>query len=356
MIMDNSQFSYPPSEETGGSLNYLPLEETGGSLNYLPLEEAGGSLNYPPLEGAGGGPSAQFAKQHKSGFVNIIGNPNVGKSTLMNRLVGERISIITAKAQTTRHRILGIVNTDDMQIVYSDTPGVIQPNYKLQQSMLNFSQSALNDADVLLYVTDTVEKCTKNEDFLQKVRQAQCPVLLLINKIDLTDQSKLEQLVEQWHELLPDAEIIPLSALSSFNIEPIRKRVVELLPDSPPYFEKDALTDRPARFFVTEIIREKILLYYQKEIPYATEVLVEMFDESAEKIHIKAVIMVERDTQKGIIIGHQGQALKKVGTMARKDLELFFEKKIFLEMFVKVEKDWRNRDNMLKALGYDING
>ena len=356
MIMDNSQFSYPPSEETGGSLNYLPLEETGGSLNYLPLEEAGGSLNYPPLEGAGGGPSAQFAKQHKSGFVNIIGNPNVGKSTLMNRLVGERISIITAKAQTTRHRILGIVNTDDMQIVYSDTPGVIQPNYKLQQSMLNFSQSALNDADVLLYVTDTVEKCTKNEEFLQKVRQAQCPVLLLINKIDLTDQSKLEQLVEQWHELLPDAEIIPLSALSSFNIEPIRKRVVELLPDSPPYFEKDALTDRPARFFVTEIIREKILLYYQKEIPYATEVLVEMFDESAEKIHIKAVIMVERDTQKGIIIGHQGQALKKVGTMARKDLELFFEKKIFLEMFVKVEKDWRNRDNMLKALGYDING
>jgi GTP-binding protein Era len=292
---------------------------------------------------------------HKSGFVNIIGNPNVGKSTLMNRLVGERISIITSKAQTTRHRILGIVNTDDMQIVYSDTPGVLQPNYKLQQSMLNFSQSALNDADVLLYVTDTVEKFTKNEDFLKKVRQAQCPVLLLINKIDLIDQSILEKLVEQWHELLPDAEIIPLSALSSFNIEPIRKRVVELLPDSPPYFEKDALTDRPARFFVTEIIREKILLYYQKEIPYATEVIVEMFDESADKIHIKSVIIVERDTQKGIIIGHQGQSLKKVGTMARKDLELFFEKKIFLEMFVKVEKDWRNRDNMLRAFGYQIN-
>ena len=293
-------------------------------------------------------------KGHKSGFVNIIGNPNVGKSTLMNRLVGERISIITSKAQTTRHRILGIVNTEDMQIVYSDTPGVLQPNYKLQQSMLNFSQSALNDADVLLYVTDTVEKCTKNEDFLQKVRQAQCPVLLLINKIDLIDQPALEKLVEQWHLLLPDAEIIPLSALSSFNIEPIRKRVTELMPDSPPYFEKDALTDRPARFFVTEIIREKILLYYQQEIPYATEVVVEMFDESTGKIHIKAVIIVERDTQKGIIIGHQGQALKKVGTMARKDLELFFEKKIFLEMFVKVEKDWRNRDNLLKAFGYQI--
>ena len=294
-------------------------------------------------------------RNHKSGFVNIIGNPNVGKSTLMNQLVGERISIITSKAQTTRHRILGIVNTEDMQIVYSDTPGVLQPNYKLQQSMLNFSQSALNDADILLYVTDTVEKCTKNEEFLQKVRQAQCPVLLLINKIDLIDQSALEKLVEQWHELLPNAEIIPLSALSKFNIEPIRKRVIDLLPDSPPYFEKDALTDRPARFFVTEIIREKILLYYQKEIPYSTEVIVELFDESADKIHIKAVIIVERDTQKGIVIGHQGQALKKVGTMARKDLELFFEKKIFLEMFVKVEKDWRNRDNMLKAFGYQIN-
>ena len=294
-------------------------------------------------------------RKHKSGFVNIIGNPNVGKSTLMNQLVGERISIITSKAQTTRHRILGIVNTEDMQIVYSDTPGVLQPNYKLQQSMLNFSQSALNDADILLYVTDTVEKCTKNEEFLQKVRQAQCPVLLLINKIDLIDQSALEKLVEQWHELLPNAEIIPLSALSKFNIAPIQKRVIELLPDSPPYFEKDALTDRPARFFVTEIIREKILLYYQKEIPYSTEVIVELFDESADKIHIKAVIIVERDTQKGIVIGHQGQALKKVGTMARKDLELFFEKKIFLEMFVKVEKDWRNRDNMLKAFGYQIN-
>ena len=291
---------------------------------------------------------------HKTGFVNIIGNPNVGKSTLMNQLVGERISIITSKAQTTRHRILGIVNTEDMQIVYSDTPGVLQPNYKLQHSMLNFSQSALNDADVLLYMTDVIEKCDKNEEFLQKVKQVQCPVLLLINKIDLIDQSALEKLVEQWHELLPDAEIIPLSALTKFNIEPIKKRVIELLPDSPPYFEKDALTDRPARFFVTEMIREKILLYYQKEIPYATEVIVELFKEYADKIHIKAVIIVERETQKGIIIGHQGQALKKVGTMARKDMELFFEKKIFLEMFVKVEKDWRNRDNLLKAFGYHI--
>jgi GTP-binding protein Era len=293
-------------------------------------------------------------RKHKSGFVNIIGNPNVGKSTLMNQLVGERISIITSKAQTTRHRILGIVNTDDMQIVYSDTPGVLHPNYKLQQSMLNFSESALGDGDVLLYVTDVVEKTDKNEGFLRKVQQAECPVLLLINKIDLINQPALERLVEQWHELLPKAEIIPLSALSKFNIEPIKQRVKDLLPESPPYFEKDALTDRPARFFVTEIIREKILLYYQKEVPYATEVIIEMFDESADKIHIKAVIIVERETQKGIIIGHQGQALKKVGTMARKDMELFFEKKIFLEMFVKVEKDWRNRDNMLRAFGYQM--
>lgn len=293
-------------------------------------------------------------RKHKSGFVNIIGNPNVGKSTLMNQLVGERISIITSKAQTTRHRILGIVNTEDMQIVYSDTPGVLQPNYKLQKSMLNYSESALGDADVLLYVTDTVEKTDKNQEFLHRVQQAKCPVLLLINKIDLIDQASLEVLVEKWHELLPDAEIVPLSASNKFNIEPIKQRVISLLPDSPPYFEKDALTDRPARFFVTEIIREKILLYYQKEVPYATEVIVESFVESEDIINIKAVIIVERDTQKGIIIGHQGQALKKVGTMARKDMEVFFEKKIFLEMFVKVEKDWRNRDNMLRAFGYQI--
>ena len=293
-------------------------------------------------------------RKHKSGFVNIIGNPNVGKSTLMNQLVGERISIITSKAQTTRHRILGIVNTDDVQIVYSDTPGVLRPNYKLQKSMLNFSESALGDADVLLYVTDTVEKTDKNQEFLQRVQQAKCPVLLLINKIDLIDQKILEELVEQWHQLLPNAEIIPLSASNKFNIEPIKQRVIELLPESPPYFEKDALTDRPARFFVTEIIREKILLYYQKEVPYATEVIVESFEELEDKIHIRAVIIVERETQKGIIIGHQGQALKKVGTMARKDMEVFFEKKIFLEMFVKVEKDWRNRDNILRSFGYQI--
>lgn len=293
-------------------------------------------------------------KKHKSGFVNIVGNPNVGKSTLMNRLVGERISIITSKAQTTRHRIMGIVNTEDMQIVYSDTPGVLRPNYKLQESMLNFSESALDDADVLLYVTDVIETIDKNEEFLQQVQKEKCPILLLINKIDLTDQAKLEALVQEWKSILPQAEIIPISALSNFNIDYVKQRVAELMPESPPYFEKDALTDKPARFFVTEIIREKILLYYQKEIPYAVEVVVELFKEDDEMIHIKALIVCERDSQKGIIIGHKGQALKKVGAMARKDIERFFEKKVFLEMFVKVEKDWRNRDNMLRAFGYRL--
>ena len=291
---------------------------------------------------------------HRSGFVNIVGNPNVGKSTLMNRLVGERISIITSKAQTTRHRIMGIVNTDTMQIVYSDTPGVLQPNYKLQKSMLNFSESALGDADVLLYMTDVVEKTDKNEDFLHRVQSAECPVLLLINKIDLSNQQELEKMVLQWHELLPKAEIYPISAQAGFNIDIVRKRIEELIPPSPPYFEKDALTDRPARFFVTEIIREKILLYYQKEIPYSVEVVVEQFVEDDSNIRIKTIIIVERETQKGIIIGHRGQALKKVGTMARKDLEKFFEKKVFLEIFVKVESDWRNRDNMLRNFGYEI--
>ena len=293
-------------------------------------------------------------KKHKSGFVNIVGNPNVGKSTLMNRLVGERISIITSKAQTTRHRIMGIVNTEDMQIVYSDTPGVLRPNYKLQESMLNFSESALDDADVLLYVTDVIETIDKNEEFLQQVQKEKCPILLLINKIDLTDQAKLEALVQEWKSILPQAEIIPISALSNFNIDYVKQRVAELMPESPPYFEKDALTDKPARFFVTEIIREKILLYYRKEIPYAVEVVVELFKEDDEMIHIKALIICERDSQKGIIIGHKGQALKKVGAMARKDIERFFEKKVFLEMFVKVEKDWRNRDNMLRAFGYRL--
>lgn len=293
-------------------------------------------------------------KKHKSGFVNIVGNPNVGKSTLMNILVGERVSIITSKAQTTRHRILGIVNTDDMQIVYSDTPGVLTPNYKLQESMLNFSNSALGDADVLLYVTDVVETVDKNEAFLQKVQNIDCPVLLIINKIDLSNQADLEKMVALWKELLPKAEIIPVSAQSKFNVDYIKRRIEDLMPESPPYFEKDALTDKPARFFVTEIIREKILLYYQKEIPYACEVVVELFKEEAELIHIKSLIIVERDSQKGIIIGHQGQALKKVGAMARKDIERFFGKKVFLEMFVKVEKDWRNRDNMLRNFGYQL--
>ena len=293
-------------------------------------------------------------QMHKSGFVNIVGNPNVGKSTLMNRLVGERISIITSKAQTTRHRIMGIVNTDTMQIVYSDTPGVLRPNYKLQQSMLNFSESALGDADVLLYMTDVVEKTDKNEGFLNRVQKAECPVLLLINKIDLSNQQDLEQLVLLWHELLPKAEIYPISAQAGFNIDVVRKRIEELIPPSPPYFEKDALTDRPARFFVTEIIREKILLYYQKEIPYSVEVAVEEFVEDEKNIRIRSLIIVERESQKGIIIGHRGQALKKVGMMARKDLEKFFDKKVFLEMFVKVESDWRDRDNMLRNFGYEI--
>jgi GTP-binding protein Era len=289
---------------------------------------------------------------HKSGFVNIVGNPNVGKSTLMNVLVGERLSIITSKAQTTRHRIFGIVNTDEYQIVYSDTPGILRPNYKLQESMLRFSESALGDADVLLYVTDVVEKTLKNEEFLSKVQKVDIPVLLLINKIDQTNQKELELLVQEWKALLPKAEIYPISALNKFNIDLLKRRIINLLPESPPYFEKDALTDRPARFFVTEIIREKILRYYQKEIPYSVEVVVEEFRDEKDIINIRALIVAERDTQKGIIIGHKGLALKKVASMARKDLERFFDKKIFLEMVVKVEKDWRSRDNLLKQFGY----
>lgn len=290
---------------------------------------------------------------HKSGFVNIVGNPNVGKSTLMNTLVGERISIITSKAQTTRHRIMGIVNGEDFQIVYSDTPGVLKPNYKLQESMLGFSTSALKDADILLYVTDTVEKGMKNSDFVEKVKKQQAPVLLIINKIDLTDQQKLEGLVAQWKEILPNAEIIPISAANNFNVDYVLKRIKDLLPECPPYFEKDALTDKPARFFVTEIIREKILTNYDREIPYAVEVVVESFKEDDNLIRINAVINVERDTQKGIIIGKGGNMLKKVGTEARKDIEAFFGKKVFLELFVKVEKDWRNKELKLKSFGYD---
>ena len=290
---------------------------------------------------------------HKAGFVNIVGNPNVGKSTLMNQLVGERISIATFKAQTTRHRIMGIVNTDDMQIVFSDTPGVLKPNYKMQEMMLAFSESALADADILLYVTDVVENPEKNMDFLEKVKKISIPVLLLINKIDESDQQKLGGIVEKWHALLPNAEILPISAKNKFGVDMLLKRIKELLPESPAFFDKDQLTDKPARFFVSEIIREKILLYYDKEIPYSVEVRVERFKEDEKRIHINAIIYVERDSQKGIIIGHQGIALKKVNTESRKALEKFFGKKIFLETFVKVDKDWRSSQRELDAFGYN---
>lgn len=289
---------------------------------------------------------------HKSGFVNIVGNPNVGKSTLMNALVGERLSIITSKAQTTRHRILGIVNGDDFQIVYSDTPGVLKPNYRLQESMLNFSRSALSDADVLLYVTDVYDNSDKNTDFVEKVKQNPASVILIINKIDLINEEKLVALVEKWKTVLPQAEIFPISATEKFNIEPLLKRIQELLPVGEPFFDKDQLTDKPAKFFVTEIIREKILLNYDKEIPYSVEVEVEQFQEEEKIIRISAVIYAERDSQKGILIGHGGKSLKKVGTESRKDIEAFFEKKVFLELFVKVEKDWRNKDSILKNFGY----
>ncbi|MQM96605.1 GTPase Era [Segatella copri] len=290
---------------------------------------------------------------HKAGFVNIVGNPNVGKSTLMNQLVGERISIATFKAQTTRHRIMGIVNTDDMQIVFSDTPGVLKPNYKMQEMMLAFSESALADADVLLYVTDVIENPEKNMEFLEKVKKMQIPVLLLINKIEQSDPKKLGDIVEKWHSLLPNAEILPISAKNKFGTDMLLKRIKELLPESPAFFDKDQLTDKPARFFVSEIIREKILLYYDKEIPYSVEVRVERFKEDEKRIHINAVIYVERDSQKGIIIGHQGIALKKVNTESRKALEKFFDKKIFLETFVKVDKDWRSSQRELDAFGYN---
>ncbi len=291
---------------------------------------------------------------HKSGFVNIVGNPNVGKSTLMNQLVGERISIATFKSQTTRHRIMGIVNTDDMQIVFSDTPGVLKPNYKLQESMLAFSESALTDADVLLYVTDVVENPEKNMDFLEKVAKMDVPVLLLINKIDESDQKNLGDIVEKWHGLLPKAEILPISAKNKFGIDMLLRRIYELLPECPPYFGKDQLTDKPARFFVSEIIREKILLYYDKEIPYSVEVRVESFKEEQKLIRIRAIIYVERDSQKGIIIGHQGIALKKVSMESRKALEKFFGKSVFLEVYVKVDKDWRSSDKELGAFGYNL--
>ena len=293
------------------------------------------------------------APAHRAGFVNIVGNPNVGKSTLMNDLVGERITIITNKAQTTRHRIMGIVNTPEYQIVYSDTPGVLKPKYRLQESMLEFSEGALTDADILLYVTDVVEDPEKNADFLARVAKETIPVLLVINKVDLLkNNEQLEELVAQWKTRLPNAEIFPTSATESFNVDNLKARIVELLPVAPPYFGKDALTDKPARFFVTEIIREKLLQNYDKEIPYSTEVVVEKFDEKEGAIHIMAVIYVERDSQKGIIIGKGGEKIKKVGIESRLDIEKFFGKKVFLEMFVKVEKDWRNRENKLKQFGY----
>ncbi len=291
--------------------------------------------------------------QHKAGFVNIVGNPNVGKSTLMNRLVGERISIITSKAQTTRHRIMGIVNTDEYQIVFSDTPGVLKPKYKLQESMLEFSEEALVDADILLYVTDVVESMEKNRSFLDKVAKMKIPILLVINKIDLLKgNDDLVAIIDKWRGVLPSAEVFPMSAKENFNVGNLMKRIVELLPESPPFFGKDDLTDRPARFFVTEIIREKLLLDYDKEVPYASQVMVELFDEKPESIHIMAVIYVERDSQKAIIIGHGGQKLKRVGIEARKDIETFFQKHVYLELYVKVEKDWRNKENKLRSFGY----
>ncbi|MDD6005703.1 MAG: GTPase Era [Bacteroidales bacterium] len=290
---------------------------------------------------------------HRAGFVNIVGNPNVGKSTLMNQLVGERLSIITSKAQTTRHRILGIVNADDYQIVFSDTPGVLQPKYKLQESMLSFSEEALTDADILIYVTDVVENPEKNRSYLDKVAKEKIPILLIINKIDLLkEQDELLAIYDRWKGILPNAEIFPTSAKEKFNVSNIMKRVVELLPPSPPFFGKDALTDKPARFFVTEIIREKILLHCENEVPYSAEVIVEKFDEKEKSIHIMTVIYVERDSQKAIVIGKGGSMLKRIGSDARKDIETFFQKKVFLEIFVNVEKDWRNRENKLRSFGY----
>jgi GTP-binding protein Era len=290
---------------------------------------------------------------HKAGFVNIIGNPNVGKSTLSNKLIGERLSIITSKAQTTRHRIFGIVNEDDYQIVFSDTPGVLKPNYKLQESMLRFSQSALQDADILLYITDPYEKPDKNDEFLEKVKHTSVPIIIVINKIDLIDEERLNEIIDYWKKQLPDAEIFPISALHDFNIDNLMKRIIELLPESPPFYDKDMLTDKPEKFFIAEIIREKILLNYKKEIPYSVEVEIEEFKEYDERVDIRAVIHVTRNSQKGIIIGHQGSALKKVGTEARKDMELFLQKKVFLQLFVKVSKDWRDKDNLLKQFGYE---
>ncbi len=289
---------------------------------------------------------------HKSGFVNIIGNPNVGKSTLMNALVGERLSIITSKAQTTRHRILGIVNGEDFQVILSDTPGIIKPAYELQSVMMDFVKTALDDADVLVYMVEIGEKSLKDEAFFSKITSTKTPVLVLINKIDLTNQEELETQVSYWQNLVPNAEIYPISALENFQVEVVFGRIVELLPEAPPYYPKDQLTDKPERFFVNEAIRERILQYYKKEIPYAVEVETEEFIESDHIVRIRSVIMVERETQKGILIGHKGIALKRVGVGARQSLEQFFGKQIHLELYVKVNKNWRNNSNQLKRFGY----
>ena len=290
---------------------------------------------------------------HKSGFVNILGNPNVGKSTLMNALVGEKLSIITSKAQTTRHRIRGIVNGENFQIVYSDTPGILKPSYKLQESMLKFVNTAFIDADIIIYVTDVVEKFDKNEAFLNRLQKTKIPVLLIINKIDLSTDEKIEALVKEWHQLLPNAEILPVSAIKKFNVSFLFDKILALLPEGPVYFPKDTLTDQNERFFVSEIIREKVFTNYQKEIPYSTEVAIELFKEEKDITRISAIIFVMRDSQKGIIIGKQGKALKKVGTEARKDIEEFLQKKVFLELLAKVKKDWRDQPGMLRSLGYN---
>jgi GTP-binding protein Era len=290
---------------------------------------------------------------HKSGFVNIIGNPNVGKSTIMNAMVGEKLSIITSKSQTTRHRIMGIVNTDDYQIVYSDTPGILKPNYKLQEKMMGFVGTAFEDADILLYITDVVETLDKNQQYIERLSNTDAPIILIINKIDLSNQEKLEELVDIWKKILPKADIIPVSAIKDFNLDQVFKRIIDLLPESPPYFPKDSLTDKTERFFVSEIIREKVLLNYQKEIPYSVEIEVEEFKDTDKLLRIRATIHVVRSSQKGIIIGHKGQALKKVGTEAREDIEAFFGKKVFLELYVKVSKDWRDKDRQLRGFGYN---
>ncbi len=292
-------------------------------------------------------------KKHRAGFVNIIGNPNVGKSTLMNALVGEKLSIVTAKAQTTRHRIMGIVNGEDYQIVYSDTPGILKPSYRLQEKMLGFVDSALGDADIILYVTDVVEKKDKNNEYIQKLKNIACPIVLVINKIDVSDQNKVVAMMEEWHNDLPEAEIIPVSAKEKFNLESVFKAIMARLPESPAWFDKNAFTDKNLRFFASEIIREHILLNYDKEIPYCTEVVIESFKEGAERYDISAVIYVMRNSQKGILIGKGGMALKKLGTAARIEMEDFFQKKVFLSMFVKVDEDWRESRKELRKFGYE---